>query len=221
MEKVLFKEEQRFSQWWLWLVLIGAFLTVLIPFGCGIYSQEVLNKPFGDTPMSTEGLIVVGVFSNLMMAFIFYLLIKSKLKTKITSAGIWVSYPPIINKWKKFTPSEIEKYEVRTYRANWEFGGHGMKRRKKFGQSYTVSGNIGLQLYFKNGKKLLIGTQKKQAIEHAMGKIMGTGRILLPEEKRNKKNVSPVWKKTKKILIILAVEVVLAILIFGLIQIFK
>ena len=47
-----------------------------------------------------------------------------------------------------------------------------MKRRRKYGMSYTVSGNIGLQIYFKNGKKLLIGTQRKQALEYAMEKLM-------------------------------------------------
>ena len=172
MEKVLFKEEQRFTQWWFWLIMIAVLLSILIPFVLGMYSQVVLDKPFGNNPMSTEGLIVTGIFSVLIMGVIFFILIKSKLKTKITQEGIWVSYPPIIKKWKKFTAEEIEKYGVRTYKPNWEYGGHGLKRRRKYGMSYTVSGNIGLQLYFKNGKKLLVGTQKKQAIEYAMDKMM-------------------------------------------------
>ena len=67
---------------------------------------------------------------------------------------------------------EIEKFEVRTFNAVREYGGYGLKRRRKYGQSYTISGNVGLQLYFRNGKKLLIGTQKKQAIKYAMEKLM-------------------------------------------------
>jgi hypothetical protein len=31
---------------------------------------------------------------------------------------------------------------------------------------------VGLQLYFVGGKKFLIGTQKKQALEYAMRKLM-------------------------------------------------
>lgn len=172
MEKVLFKEEQRFTQWWLWLIMIVSSLAVLIPFGYGIYSQTFLEEPLGDQPMSTGGLIVTGIFSVLLMGFIFLVVFRSRLKTKITYEGVFVCYPPLVRKWKKFVPGEIGKYEMRTFRANREYGGYGMKRRRKYGQAYIISGNMGLQLYFKNGKKLLIGTQQKQAIEYAMRKLM-------------------------------------------------
>ena len=172
MEKVLFSEEQRYNQWWLWLIMLLALSAVLVPFLYGIYSQEVLDKPFGDNPMSTSGLIVTGSFSVLIMIVAIFILLKLRLKTKITTEALWFSYPPIINKWKKIVPEEIERYQIRTYATSREFGGHGMKRRRKYGMSYTVSGNVGLQLYFKNSKKLLIGTQKKQAIEYAMEKLL-------------------------------------------------
>ena len=61
MEKVLFKEEQRFTQWWLWLIMAITLLSVLIPFAYGMHSQEVLDKPFGENPMSTGGLVVTGI----------------------------------------------------------------------------------------------------------------------------------------------------------------
>jgi len=177
MEKVLFKEEQRFTQWWLWLIMALTLLSVLIPFAYGIYSQEILDKPFGENPMSSEGLVVTGIFSIVLIGAIILLLFGSRLKTRITYEGVFVSYPPLINKWKKYVPEEIEKYEIRTYKANREYGGYGIKRRRKYGLSYTISGNTGLQLYFKSGKKLLIGTQKKQALEYAMGKLMGSQNI--------------------------------------------
>ena len=36
-------------------------LSVLIPFAYGMHSQEVLDKPFGENPMSTGGLVVTGI----------------------------------------------------------------------------------------------------------------------------------------------------------------
>jgi hypothetical protein len=66
----------------------------------------------------------------------------------------------------------IEKYEFRTYNAHREFGGHGIKRKFRRGAAYTVSGKEGLQLFFTDGKKLLIGTQRKLAFEYAMKKLM-------------------------------------------------
>ena len=172
MEKVLFNEEQRYDQRRLTLLMLTMVFVAVGPFIYGIYSQEVLNKPFGDKSTSTESLVLICSLSVLMIGLTMLILFKIRLKTKITNEALWISYPPIRKKWKKIAPEEIEKYEIRTYRAKREYGGHGMKRRIRSGMSYTVSGNIGLQLYFKNGKKLLVGTQKKQAIEYAMEKII-------------------------------------------------
>jgi hypothetical protein len=172
MEKILFSEEQRRNQWWLWLIMLLSLCAGTLPFIYGIYSQEVLNEPFGDEPISTGGLIATGSFSLFIIGFAMFMVFGSKLKTKVTTEALWISFPPIIRKWKKINPEEIEKYEIRTYRAKREYGGHGMKRRLRHGMSYTMSGNTGLQIYFKNGKKLLIGTQKKQAFEFAMNKLM-------------------------------------------------
>ena len=172
MGKILFHEEQRYNQWWLWLILIITLLSVVIPFSYGIYSQVVLGKPFGDKPTSTEGLIVTGIFTALLMLFILFIVAKMRLKTKITADGIFYCYPPLIRKWKRISPVEIETYEIRTFRAIHEFNGYGIKKRRKYGTAYIIAGNTGLQIYLKNGKKILIGTQKKQAIGYAMGKMM-------------------------------------------------
>ena len=172
MEKILFSEEQRFTQWWRWLILLMGLSAVVVPFAIGIYSQVVLDKPYGDNPMSTEGLIVTGVSSVLLMFFIFLVMARVRLKTKITAEGLYIAFSPLMKKWKKITPDEIANYEIRTYRAKREFGGYGLRRRRRSGQAYIISGNVGLQLYLKNGKKLLIGTEKKQAIEHAMRKLL-------------------------------------------------
>ena len=172
MEKILFSEEQRFRQWWLWLILLLSLSAVVVPFAIGIYSQVVLDQPYGDNPMSTEGLIVTGVFSILLMGFIFLIIGQARLKTKITNEALYVSFMPLLRKWKKYKPVEIDRFEVRTYKAKREYGGYGIKRRRRSGQAFTISGNTGLQLYLNNGKKVLIGTQKKQAIEYAMRKLM-------------------------------------------------
>jgi len=172
MEKILFAEEQKRNQWWLWLIMLLALVVSTVPSIYGIYSQEVLNEPFGDDPISTGGLIVTACLSVVIIGFVMLMVFGSKLKTKVTSDALWIAYPPVIRKWKKISPDEIERYEIRTYRAKREYGGYGMRRRLRHGRAYTMHGNIGLQLYFKNGKKLLIGTQKKYAFESAIKKMM-------------------------------------------------
>ncbi len=167
MEKVLFNEEQRFTQWWLWLILGSALLAIVIPI-----ANELSTQSWNTSSELFLRLILYGSVAVLFIVAVLVVLALSRLKTKITFDGIFIAFPPLKRKWYRIKVQEIERYEIRTYHANREFGGHGMKKRRKYGMSYTASGNIGLQIYFKNGKKLLLGTQKKQAIEYAMEKLM-------------------------------------------------
>lgn len=170
MRKLLFKEEQEFDKRWLWLLMLVAVSAAAIPFFRGIYFLTAENPPVNN-PMTEGGLIVTGL-TVLVMVGIFILLFRTKLKTKVTAEKLSVCFPPLVRKWKDIDPSEIEKYELRQYHPKREYGGHGIKRRLRKGGAWTVAGRNGLQLYMKNGKKFLIGTQKQQALEHAMQKLM-------------------------------------------------
>jgi hypothetical protein len=83
MEKVLFKEEQRFSQPWIWLILVPVSVSVLWVFGSGFNKQLVNGEPWGDKPMSDGGLIVFGIFIILMMIGLTFLFYKMKLEVEI------------------------------------------------------------------------------------------------------------------------------------------
>jgi len=176
MEKLLFKEEQSFHQWWLWLIIISSTLISTVPFMIGIYTQEVLEKPWGNHPGSTGLLVFVLVLDLLIMLGIIWLFLKISLQVEIREGGLHYKFPPLLVKWKTIAKEEIESFTVRTYRPVSEFGGWGIKgsRRKK---AYNVSGNIGLELVLKNGRKVLFGTQKSQAIKYAMEKMMNDERL--------------------------------------------
>lgn len=98
---------------------------------------------------------------------------KMRLTTEIKSDGIYFRYPPLIQKMQRIIKDDIERFEIINYKPVAEYGGWGIKSRpgKK---AYTVSGNIALQIYLKNGRKILIGTQGKQAVEFVMKKLMQT-----------------------------------------------
>ncbi len=217
MKKVLFKEEQRFRQWWLWLILGSALLAIVIPL-----VNELSVQSWETSSSNSSRLILYGVLGVLVMITIMVIMLFVRLKTKITYDGIYVAYTPFVRKWKKISKDELTGYELRKYRANFEFGGHGMRKRGKMGQAFTISGDIGLQLYLKDGKKLLIGTQKRQAIKHAMERLFvdqaAFNKLKTSAVKENKIQLG---SKTKKFLIIVLIELVLGIIIFSLIQIFK
>lgn len=172
MEKVLFVENQKFTQLWLWLLLLISALAVVLPFGYGIYSQEVLHKPFGNNPVSTILLIAIGSLTLLICAGIIILFVKANLNTRITTEYIEVNFRPLLWKKVKIFPSSIEKWEVRNYNPLMDYGGWGVKKSFRNGKVYSTSGNCGLFIQFNDGKKLMIGTQKKQSIGFAMGKLM-------------------------------------------------
>lgn len=147
-----FKETQRFTQWWLWLVLMG-------PWGAMIYSL------FTDKPESGISYVVSGV----IMCGLPILFWQMRLMTRITAEGIYVRFIPFHFKEQFYPWDSIESAQVRTYSPLKEYGGWGIKYGfNGQGKVYNVSGNEGLQLVFKSGEKLLIGTQKPAEIQAAV-----------------------------------------------------
>jgi hypothetical protein len=106
------------------------------------------------------------------MIFIFSL----KLITRYTTEGIYYQMRWIHLKEKFIAWQDIESVEVRTYKPILEYGGWGM-RLGIFGKgkAINISGNKGVQLVLKNGKRLLIGTQKPEEIKQY---LKGIGKIL-------------------------------------------
>ncbi|MFV0266606.1 MAG: DUF6141 family protein [Draconibacterium sp.] len=172
MEKPLFLEEQQVSQR---RMLKTILITTL--FGTGIlgywfirlgYSRKsVTGEVFADPTF----VVIVLLFLTILTIVIIINSI-ARLRTKIEKDGIYVRYFPYKKKWEKISVSGIHSYRLRKYRPYREYGGYGIKDRRRSGKAYIISGRTGLQLHLKNGKRILIGTQKKQAIIYAMDKVM-------------------------------------------------
>ena len=156
---VLYSENQRFKQLWLWgfmIILNGIFIV-------SAYQQLYRGIPFGNKPMSDEG-IIIGLFSCMLIATIFLVF---KLKTTITKEHIQVQFFPFHLKPRTYLWTDIKQASVRKYRPIMEYGGWGI-RGFKSNRAYNVSGKIGLQLEFKNGDKLLVGTQNGQEVNDVL-----------------------------------------------------
>jgi len=158
----VFKEEQRFTQIWLHLVLIISFGIPMI----FVINEWILTKG-DDNDVSVKFYIIIG--SILMTYGIIFSL---KLKTRIDEIGIQYRFIPFHFSNKIIAWSEIDNANIRKYNAISEFGGWGLKGdsfwNKGKGVAYNVKGNIGLQLKLKNGKKVLIGTQKRNEVEKVL-----------------------------------------------------
>lgn len=163
-KEILFTERQRFTQWWLWLILLG--VNALFMFG--VFIQVTGGKQFGDKPMTNTGLLIAT-----LLTFAFTLIfINFRLETIIKKDGIYVRFFPLHLKFKHYTWESITKSYVRQYLPLREFGGWGLKHGLGAkGTAFNISGNKGLQLEFTDKKKLLIGTNKPDELTATLNKI--------------------------------------------------
>lgn len=149
---MIFIEKQRFSQWWLWLLL---FLVV----------SNLVREFLNGTVEEKQALF----FSALTLTLTSVLFGIMKLETLIDTNGISVRFFPFHLKKKHFNWDQLESCSIRTYKPVIEYGGWGI--RKTFsgkGTAYNVKGKVGLQLVFKNGDRLLIGTQKAEELNEVL-----------------------------------------------------
>ena len=156
----IFKEEQRFTQTWL-IVLLG--ISVVVPII--LITKEYLEE---NSSMTTNEFILTlgGIIVSLSLIFFF------KLTTRIDETGIHYQFFPFHFSLRLIKWSEIEKAYVRTYDPIGDYGGWGLKGgslwNKKKGNAINVSGDVGIQLELKTGKKLLIGTQKENEAKQVL-----------------------------------------------------
>lgn len=157
--KTEFKEEQKFNQWWLWLILILMGVLPLI----GIYKQLILGEKLGDNPMSDISLLIFSIITFSLVG----LFLIMKLKTSIDKNGINMHFFPFIKKsvdWQQIKNVKVVNYGF--------VGGWGIRLWTKYGTVYNVKGDKGLEIVLKSGKKFLIGTQKETELSTIIEKMM-------------------------------------------------
>ncbi|PKP13206.1 MAG: hypothetical protein CVU08_06560 [Bacteroidetes bacterium HGW-Bacteroidetes-3] len=156
----IFIEEQKFTQSWLFIGLFIALVAVTIPI---VKDWNTISQGnFGEMLNDLGGILVI--------LFVFVLFNFFKLKTRIDEKGVYYQYLPFHFSYRFLPWNSISKCYVRNYNAIFEYGGWGLKFsfRKNKGKSFTVKGDVGLQLLLTNGKHLLIGTQKKEEIQRTL-----------------------------------------------------
>lgn len=149
---ILFEETQRFSQKWIWILLIVSFIIAM----AGAIS------PFFQNPTETEfkTLVVGNIITISIFGLLVLLLYVLKLNTKIKADGIRMQYFPFLK--RKYTWTEIESAEIIDYGF---VGGWGIRIYTKYGTVYNVAGSKGLHIKLRNGKSFVIGTQKSEQLE--------------------------------------------------------
>jgi len=186
-DKILFSEQQKYNQVWHYVLFSALFITPGIIL-YGVIQQVVYGIQWGDDPMSNTDLIILFVFVFGIMCGVSVLLLMTRLETMITHEKISVKMFPFHSSFRHYRWEDISEATVRRNVSVRELGGHGLRKggglgfkfgvtgihlARKFnkGTSYTISGRQVLQLILKDGKKILIGTQKVNELEAAIFKM--------------------------------------------------
>jgi hypothetical protein len=156
---VIFREEQRFRQWWLWLLVLGIAAVAW----WGFVQQIVFGEPLGTNPAPDWLMwVLLIIFGIGFPAFLLLL----RLITEVRNDSVYIRFVPLRTRTIAF--SEIEHVKARTYSAVREYGGWGIKGWSRNKIAYNVSGNEGVELTLTNGQRVMIGSQRAPELAAAI-----------------------------------------------------
>jgi hypothetical protein len=153
-----FREEQRFRQPWIWL-LIG--FVVLLQWW-GFYQQILLGQPRGSRPAPDWLVVLFWLLFGIGLPLLFLYL---KLVFTVTNESIDIHFRPLTR--RKIPIAEVTHVEARTYSPIWGYGGWGI-RGFSSNRAYNVGGNRGVELVLKDGRKVMIGSQQADNLARAI-----------------------------------------------------
>ena len=148
-----FREEQRFRESRLWLLLA-------IPFAIAVWALLV-------TPGAPRIGRIAVVLVTLAVLALFAL---ARLETTVTADAVVVMFHGL---WptRRIKLEDIAEYAPMHY-GMWDSGGWGVHFGLA-GMSYNVSGNEGIHFRLRSGSRVLIGTQRPADFAAAIAKAMG------------------------------------------------
>ncbi len=162
---LLFREEQRFHQWWIYAVVVGTAGFAWYAF----LREAVLHRPMGDRPAPYWLTALTWALMGIGFPWLF---LSARLVVEVREDGVRFRYRPFHRRWHRLSAGEIREAEARTYRPILEYGGWGIRYGWRGGRAYNVSGNRGVQLTLNDGRKVLFGSRRPEELEAAIRKIM-------------------------------------------------
>ncbi|WP_036155325.1 hypothetical protein [Maribacter forsetii] len=153
-----FKETQKFTQWWLWLIILAPIVLTtinLVSTIISLYGGSISNDSSNVSISWISGRIsmVQFIFVLIYVATILFLAL-SKLKVLVSDKEIKISH--LLFFQKVINLSDINEAK----KIDYDFVGYGIRKTKKYGTVYNVKGKKGVALTLTNGKKYLIGSKK-------------------------------------------------------------
>ena len=147
-----------------WMLLIIVIISIL---PIAMVSKEIIQSEGQD-----QNAIIAAIIVVVSLLLVFGILVRLKLSSRIDERGIHYRFSPFHRSFKLISWNAIQEVHIRNYKPISEYGGWGMRStnlwNRKKGIAYIISGNQGIQLVLKSGKKILIGTRKSEEVKRAL-----------------------------------------------------
>lgn len=163
----IFREVQKFRQYWLWVIVLGTAGMLWY----GMIQQIIYKIPFGSNPAPDWWLVLFWILFGIGLPALFF---NMQLITEVRTDGVYVRFVPIHRSSVRILKEDIVKFRKVEYSPVWQYGGWGI-RYGFGGKAYNVSGNQGVSLELKNGRNLLIGSQKAEDLYNALNQVVKKG----------------------------------------------
>ncbi len=126
--------------------------------------QVILGHPWGKHPMSNAGLIGWTIF----LWLIYFRLVTVRLVTEVRPGEVAISMRGL---WRtRHIPlDEVKSVQIVVFDPVSDYGGYGFRSTRQ-GRAYIAKGNEGVQLEFKKGARVVIGSQRSQDLADAIGR---------------------------------------------------
>ena len=164
-----FREEQRFDQLWLRLLIAGLAVAAWVFF----FVQPIAGTNVGDDPAPNWLVIVLFLLFGVAFPLWFFTM---ALVTSVDERGVAARFRPGLGSFS-FTFDEIETFESVEYHPIKEFGGWGVRWGRNGSRALNVSGSLGVRLVNTEGRTFLIGSQRPDELAAAIAFHKQGGRI--------------------------------------------
>ncbi len=166
-----FREVQRFTQIWLWALILPATLGPAALLLYGMVQQLALGRPWGSKPMADAALWVFGPAMIALCMGVVLMLAASRLITEVRDRGLFIRFVPFHLRFHRIPLEDVTDCRTVTYHPIAEYGGWGIRMTFK-GKAYNVTGNRGVRLDFTNHRHLLIGSQHPEELEQSILELL-------------------------------------------------
>lgn len=157
----VYREEQNFGRW------VYALMALMVAFGAAIalIAKEKAQDAAAGSGNSLEVSVVLLV-SVLLPTILIVGVLRMTTEVDPTTIRVWFGWVPTFHRSIDLTG--VERVESVRYRPLAECGGWGIRYGPGGERVYNARGDLGVRLFFRDGTRILIGSQRPDELAEAI-----------------------------------------------------